>query len=153
MVRTVSPNARETPTRLMPMLKGVPSILAETTAASTALPQPPKQIRLRFTHEEHLIAIEALQASDPTLRRVRADEADESPNVNEPRGHDVAEIGKDLRKCISIRERRSDCFELSYKNSSQFEGVLYVGRYPKKGEAIRTAETIHASSQALTPLD
>src|SRR4051812_27706189 len=41
MVSTVRPKARETPTRLMPMLYCVPSSLAPKSAARTALPQPP----------------------------------------------------------------------------------------------------------------
>jgi hypothetical protein len=42
IVKTVNPNARETPTSPMPMFSGVAPSIAMTFAAKTALPHPPK---------------------------------------------------------------------------------------------------------------
>ena len=116
------------------------------------------RIELRFHEKEYVEAIEKLLEQNPHLRRVRVDPPQPVITRERPKRAPVNskadKYGDDklLMHHTCIRHRRENCFELNFKNSPQFSGEKYVGRYGDMEAALAAARLILESDDHLATI-
>lgn len=128
----------------------------DETSDTTSSKRP--RIELRFHQKEYVEAIEKLIAQNPQLTRVRVDPPEQTIVTRPPKKAVLTtkaeKYGDDklLMHHTCIRQRRENCFELNIKNSPQFSGEKYVGRYGDMEGAISAARRILESDDHLAAI-